>query len=190
MRILVMITMLGFLISCKQNSIVSDPLASEYPLGAVRQSYEGIPGLERVYTLGDNGLRYEGDYFNGKKHGSWTEYYNNGFINKVTTYFNGIKQGLYLEFNDRGEIQMKAYLHNGVYEGEVLEFNRAKIRERRTYSGGKLNGLKRTFYINGNPQEESNYVDGKMDGEAKYYDTEGQLLFIYEYKDGQLVKKD
>lgn len=191
MRILLVCILTGLLASCGQNTnngLASDSSGSEYPMGAIREAYEGIPGLEKVYVRGNDGIREEGDYYNGKKHGSWTEYFKNGPVGKVTTYFNGVRQGIYLEFDERGTVTVKAYYHNDVYEGEFITYKRGRISEKKTYSGGKLNGPKQSFYDNGKPKEDSNFVDGKIHGIAKYYNQQGELLFEYKYENGQLIK--
>ncbi|MGB3469099.1 MAG: hypothetical protein WBA74_27685 [Cyclobacteriaceae bacterium] len=195
MRILVTLTMLGFLISCNNKTeyqrVSAGPEGSTYPTGAIIEPYSDIPGLAKVTSKRDDLIVGEGDYLNGKKHGSWTVYNRDGGLQSVTTYNNGVKQGTHLEFGDRGTLTKKEYYYNGQLDGEAIVYNNMnRIQERITYAGGQMHGPKRTFYSTGTPQEESNYTNGQIDGIAKYYNQEGELLFTYEYKNGVLVDQE
>jgi antitoxin component YwqK of YwqJK toxin-antitoxin module len=58
------------------------------------------------------------------------------------------------------------------------------------YVSGKLEGTVRIFYENSKLMEESLYKNGLRDGVSKWYDQEGNLTIQYEYKNGELVKKN
>ncbi len=165
-----------------------DQSGLNYPPGAIIEDYQELEGLSKVSVKESGRILAEGDYYQGKRQGSWTEFYANGLVKGTTTYYNGIKQGVAIELSEIGELTKKAVYRNGLLDGEYVLFERRKIKEILNYSNGLLNGPKRSYYTNGNPLEESNYVNGKIDGVAKYYNQQGELLYEYQYKQGELVE--
>ena len=53
------------------------------------------------------------------------------------------------------------------------------------YVNGKIDGLCREWYTNGQLMYEHNYKDGKEDGLGRMWYDNGQLLYEYNYKDGR-----
>ena len=51
---------------------------------------------------------------------------------------------------------------------------------------GKLEGLRTTYYLNGNVAEKANYKNGKLDGLSQWFSGEGVLIREYTYKDNML----
>lgn len=55
------------------------------------------------------------------------------------------------------------------------------------YVNGKTNGVVKTFFNNGQPQNEATYVDGKINGVVKEWSTaDGKLWGEYTYVAGEL----
>lgn len=162
----------------------------DLPANAQTESYEDEPEMVKVtLSYADGNISAEGDYLNGKKAGSWTEFHPNGVVKSVSGYVNGLKQGAHIEIDNTGRLVKKAYYHQDQLHGVYKEYKLARVKEERIYKNGALNGLVKIYYDNGSILEESLYVDGKRHGLAKWYDQEGNVTIEYEYDNGDLVKK-
>ena len=163
---------------------------SQIPADAIVQDYS-TPGLQKATVKVEETIMAEGDFLNGKHHGTWTTYDPQGKVNSITTYLNGQKQGTELSFDNQGYVSSKAYYNAGQLEGEFLVFVRRTIVERKNYKNGVQHGPQRKYYSGkGNVLEESTYVDGKIDGVARWYDINGQLSIEYTYDMGELIEEN
>lgn len=160
------------------------------PAGAIKEAYEDNPNLVRV-TLekAGGGVKEEGDYLNGKLHGTWTVYHPNELVKSVTTYVDGVKEGTHIELNDQGRLTLKANYHNDQYHGDYTAYNYTRVIEKRFYKNGKLEGTVKKYYDDGSIMEESLYTSGKLNGVSKWYDQQGNVTLEYEYENGKLIKK-
>lgn len=191
MRITILLIVSVLIFACESKSDFSAATVeglSELPTTAVKEPYEANPDLVKV-TLNQNGGTESGDYLNGQRNGTWTEFHSNGLVKAVTGYVNGVKQGSYTEIDDRGQLQVAAYYHNGALHGDWKKFNRTRIKEERVYDNGKLEGMVKIYYDDGKIMEEGSYANGVRDGLSKWYDQEGNVSIEYEYKAGELVNK-
>ena len=50
------------------------------------------------------------------------------------------------------------------------------------YKDGKLEGLSKSYYENGNLESEQSYRNGRLDGGAKAYHPNGKLQFAFQYR--------
>lgn len=160
---------------------------SQIPANAIVQNYESIDGLQRVVVREGEVTRAEGDFFNGRHHGTWVAYDASGKVTSITTYYFGERQGVELLFDNLGYVASKAYYYKDQLDGEYLIYKRRNITERRNYSSGSLHGPQKKYYVDGTTMEESSYVDGKIDGIARWYDSEGNLTIEYTYEMGALI---
>jgi len=160
-----------------------------YPVGAIVTPYEDIPNRERVVLRAGLKVIAEGDYYQGQQDGIWAEYDSeSGHLRSITNYFRGKKQGPAMTFDDRTTyLSTKAFYNQDVLEGQYLRFDGLKKAEEKNYKLGKLNGMVRKYYRNGQVLEEAPYIDGLIHGVAKWYDEEGNLTIQYEYEDGAFV---
>ncbi|MDX1627200.1 MAG: toxin-antitoxin system YwqK family antitoxin [Fulvivirga sp.] len=185
--------MLLLIASCKESATdFSDETVkglSELPEHAEKVPYEDNPNLVKVNILHVDGSASEGDYLDGERHGSWTEFHKNGLVKSVTSYINGVKQGPHVEIGERGQLEIKAYYHANELHGKWIKYERSRILEERPYKNGKLHGIVKIYYPTGTIMEESPYVEGQRHGVAKWYDQNGIETIRYTYKNGELVDK-
>jgi antitoxin component YwqK of YwqJK toxin-antitoxin module len=164
---------------------------ADLPEAAVKEPYPDNDRLVRVSVYGANGnVLQQGDYFDGVRTGVWTEYHPNGLVKLVTGYVNGVMQGQQLELDNRGQLLARSTFYHGLLHGEYVKYNRTRIKEKKTYVNGKLNGLTEIFYANGVLMEQSNYIDGLRDGIAKWYDQQGNVTIEYVYEKGEWLKDE
>lgn len=192
MKYILLFTSLILISGCGGNNTNSPSISKNvegYPENSEVLEYPDTPGVTKATLKVANNVHQEGDYLNGKKNGSWTEYHGNGVVKSITTFVTGLKQGIEITMDDRGNLLSKKYYHKDMLDGESLQYKRGKIVEKKTYQNGMLTGLVSKYYDNGRIMEESNYTNGKIDGNAKWYDQEGNVTLEYEYSNGEFVKK-
>ena len=82
-------------------------------------------------TAGD--CTIEGNVVNGKKEGTWIEYFNNNSYlpKKMVNYINGKRNGIYVEIDKTGSITKKAEYRNDMLDGQYSEW----------YRGGRLSKI-------------------------------------------------
>jgi hypothetical protein len=161
----------------------------DLPAGAIKEEYSDTPGLVGVVVGSPANKTASGSYLNGKRNGSWVQYYPNGLPLSITSYVNGEKEGLYAEFGNNNNLIKRCYYHKGLRHGEYKEYNYTTVKEERNYVNGKIEGITKVYYDNGKVMEEGLYKNGLRDGVSKWYDQEGKLSIEYEYKNGELTKK-
>ncbi len=163
----------------------------DLPEGSEVEEYADIPGLVKVTVrTPDGAIAGEGDYYNGVRHGTWTEYDSDKrFVKSISTYNSGKKQGVEFTF-DRGYVVSKTYYSNDLEHGVSVSYNRRGVTEEKNYYRGMLHGMVRKYYNDGVLMEESLYRNGVPDGLSRWYDQEGNLKFEYLYDKGKLVENN
>jgi antitoxin component YwqK of YwqJK toxin-antitoxin module len=158
-------------------------------LAGVLETFPETPGVVRTQIRDAADLLLStGYYLNGKKEGSWVDYYPSRMMKSLTTYIQDHKEGIALEFEENSSVSKKYFYHNDKLHGEYLVLTGAVVREEKHFENGLQTGVARAYYENGLLQEESYYKEGKRHGASKWYDKDGLLTIQYEYKDGELIK--
>jgi antitoxin component YwqK of YwqJK toxin-antitoxin module len=83
----------------------------------------------------------QGSFRNGKKHGPWVRYYNNGQLLFKGTYKNGKKDGPWVSYWGNGQLFTKGTYKNGENEGPWVGYKKdGTVWEEYTgtYKDGKL----------------------------------------------------
>lgn len=150
----------------------------------------------------------------GKRDGVWKKYYTNNRVRYVGTFDHGKEVGTFKYYSASSSdfpIITKKYHENdnlaevqffttaGVLESKGLM--KAKDREgiwlfyhsdgksvmsEENYKNGKLNGVYKTFYPNGEMTEITTYKNGLLDGNYKKYSIKGLLYNDFNYSKGKL----
>lgn len=133
-----------------------------------RDEFDRKQGLWKLYSA-SRLLIAEVEYQNDKKHGMSKRYYpHTGELMEEAEYFDGKKHGQFRKFFYTGDTKT---------EGE--------------YEKNKRTGYWVNYYHNsGGVRSEGNYALGKKTGDWKYYNSFGDLSYVYTYKAGVLVAKD
>jgi antitoxin component YwqK of YwqJK toxin-antitoxin module len=94
------------------------------------------------------------------------------------------------EITDVGKIIWKQKI-NGKLNGLYREyFENGNINKKCMCKDDKINGKNKEYYENGKLKIDSNYKDGKIDGEYKLYYENGKLEMDSNYKDGKINGKN
>lgn len=188
MRILLILISVSLIACNGTESTTAEGNFEGVPAAAIREPYPDNPKQVRI-TLKDNkgNITAEGDYYNGYRHGAWTEYHGNQLVSKITPYQFGTIEGLVIEIDNRGQLLSSENFHNGLKNGRSVTYNRNRIKEEKFYVDGNLDGIVKIYYDNGDIMEESPYTNGKRNGVAKWYDQEGNVSIEYKYENGERV---
>ncbi len=102
------------------------------------------------------------NYLNGKEHGIWKQFYENGQLRESRFFKEGKKEGQYLAWWPDGSPQKEYYFENGEYEGTCKE-----------------------WYQNGQLFREFNYHIGQEEGSQKMWKGDGKIESNYEIREGR-----
>lgn len=105
---------------------------------------------------------------NGKADGTWNWYYSNGKLRREETFDQGIETGRMTEYDESGEVMLIGTYAHGLKEG-LWKTKANEYNEEGEYVNDVKEGLWKSFFSNGIPYAEGNYVDGLADGIHKLY---------------------
>ena len=173
--------------------------------GPVNEKYDdGKPRVDRqVRILSDNqvvnhgkyteyyrnGQKFtEGNFDNGVHEGPWSYWHDNGQLAKTITYKQGAPDGQWEVFRADGTLQSKKGYKAGQRDGSwKIYFEDGKTPKiEQTYTAGKLEGPRKTFFASGKPRQESNFTDGLLDGPMTEWDESGRKVGEAKFEKGML----
>ena len=112
----------------------------------------------------------------GKKDGSWVEYFSNGTLMEKRNYKDGEKDGLVEFYYKNGQLRDKGNYKEGRLDGLwEYYYENGKLWEKINYKSGKHDGLFEGYYENGQLRAKGNYKDEKEDGLWEYFSEGGSL---------------
>tara|TARA_B100000427_G_scaffold266961_1_gene232541 strand:- start:2849 stop:3454 length:606 start_codon:yes stop_codon:yes gene_type:complete len=133
-------------------------------------------------------LEYEVTLKDGKLHGSYKTYFENGQIEREGIFKNGVQDGPFKIYNEYGQIEEKGTMKSdkiyGYHKIYYYEYNYDKPSEEITYENGIENGPYKRYHYNGQLEVEGTFNNGNQDGPWKFYYDNGQLEYEETYKDG------
>lgn len=112
----------------------------------------------------NGGIFTEQSYKQGKEHGPWVVYYQNGNKQKEGSKHEGADHGVYYEWFESGQLMYEYHFDKGVRVGKWL-----------------------SWYENGTQYTERNWENGQLNGAVKVWTDEGFLSKEYTYKDNEVV---
>ena len=134
----------------------------------------------------------QGNYFHGTKHGFWTYWYENGQVREAGEYLYGRKEGLWTSWYDNGQKERIAYYCN----------DRAEDRTTIWYSDGTKaaegqleedlrEGLWLEWHENAALGSRGTYRHGRAEGRWEYWDADGALDLGQSgvYQDGRRISE-
>ncbi len=164
--------------------------------------YTWYGGLDEIHNFkeGQHDGVYESYYPNGKVNmtmkytadklnGPYKSYHPDGKIDVEGTIKDNQKEGLFTaRFRDDKIYVKKNYLL-GKENGEFVKYyENGKVRQEGVYKNEKPVGTWKSYYMNGQLDEVSNYNDaGNENGTQQYYDVDGVLYYESECKDGRIL---
>ncbi len=133
-----------------------------------------------------------GSFVNGKKHGKWMRYYNNGNLFSISNYHLGLKNGDWVTFNTNGKYIEKGKFKNNLEDGPWIRFfENGEINYKGKFMNGKKTGLWVGYHFNGQIEYRGSFKNGKKNGFWEYYSLNGAKNdeFSGIYENGNKVSK-
>jgi antitoxin component YwqK of YwqJK toxin-antitoxin module len=126
-------------------------------------------------------------YLNDLLNGDVKTYQTNGKLFSMTTFLNGKREGASILYDIYGKaIKELKYSNDNLLEEIWYQYyDSGELKQLNTYINGKVNGIEKAYFKNGNLQWEVNIVDNKVDGTYKEYFPTGELKHIALYKNGK-----
>jgi antitoxin component YwqK of YwqJK toxin-antitoxin module/Tfp pilus assembly protein PilF len=118
-------------------------------------------------------------YKNDQAQGIHTTYYKNGTPKSLLHYRNDQKVDSMMDYHPNGMVSRTAFLNDSSrLDGDVVFYDRNghKIAEEVKYQDGKLNGVRREFFLSGEIASEDIYKEDVIMGQ-KYFDRDGHLIY-------------
>lgn len=133
-------------------------------------------------------LRATGNFLNNLKSGSWTYYFLNGGVEQKGRFDKGRFQGLWMWYYPNGNTWREESYFNGREDGLFTEYDiHGNVLASGDYISGERDGEWK--YLVGDHQEQGSYVIGLREGEWNYYYKDGQLKYEGSYNQGNADKR-
>lgn len=145
--------------------------------------------VKRATKKDENGHTVEdGFILDGKKTGSWNNYYTDGRVMAIRNFVDGKVEGVYITIDDRGRIVQQSDYKNNYLDGyaNLYKIGSRKIKET-FYKAGKREGVEKEYFELGPVQKETSYKSDILDGKMRFYNDKSELIAEYEYKNGEKI---
>ena len=131
-----------------------------------------------INSFQQNGIPYEiGTYKNGKKDGKWNSYNSyTGNLGLEETFEDGEEVGLRLSYHSNGQLRSEYYLDKNS-KPEITQrswFENGQIEDEEHYKNGEKDGKWLKFYENGNKYWEKNYKNSMEHGPIIFWHKDTQ----------------
>ncbi len=144
---------------------------------------------QSYHDVGEELLKSQAQYINGNIKEKYSEYFPTGKISSEMNFKDGKAHGQETKFHLNGKLSLDLNSKNGFVDGYYKKFHsNGNLKEAGQTSEGNYVGNWQTFYDNNTLESDFSYNDnGKTDGEYKYYDIDGKLHYIFEYRRGEFI---
>lgn len=135
-----------------------------------------LDGLYLVYNKATHRYKEIGSYLNGKQHGTYKQYFDNGVLADDSYFFKGGRDGITKIYYENGKLRGVINYVNGKKEGHATQFYvNGKTMFDHNYHLDKMNGICTDYYKNGNKKSVITYIDGVQQGKYSLFHTNGAL---------------
>jgi antitoxin component YwqK of YwqJK toxin-antitoxin module len=157
-----LVALMGMFIGCEPANDSSGPFVNI--AGTEIRTEKGINYVNgeiftgTLFESGDRGdtLRLS-CYWNGKEHGTWKQFYDDGLLKEVRYFKRGKKVGEHKGWWENGQLKFLYHLENDEYEGTSQEWSADGLLIREAnYKAGYEEGVQKAWYASG--KIKSNYI--------------------------------
>lgn len=160
--------------------------------GVCKARYSVVCDGSHRETVGSKHIVYY--TVNGKRHGMYEEFDEDGDLLKRAYYYDGLLEGPYYVYHQDGEsVMIECTYIAGKKEGEFYEFDEdANLISRRHYRNGVCDGLCQEYYDGTGERlfQEYRMLEGVRDGLFKEWAEDGRLVYQCIYDDGVKISEE
>jgi len=178
-QILIILVLIVSCISYAQNSNQKDAEGKRH-------------GIWQKDFNGTKVLRYKGQFNHGQEVGTFKFYKNldgQSVLTATKTYNNSNDLADVTFYSSTKKIISKGKMRGKTYIGKwVYYHNKSKVvmTEENYNESGYLDGVKKTFYLNGQLAQLEHYNAGVLVGESRWFSELGKVIRIVNYENGEL----
>ncbi len=140
----------------------------------------------KYYPNGD--IRYKGQFKNGKEFGMFHFYEQGSSYPSIIKKFSKSSDTAVVKFYNKSRVKTQGKMLGRKRVGKWTYYfsDGKRVFSEEHYKDGKLDGLLKNYYINGNLTEASEYKNGEKHGYSKIYTEDGKLIEHVNYVEGKL----
>lgn len=113
--------------------------------------------------------------------------FSNDSVKEKTGFLNGKKHGVYNVWFENGMLKIESYYYQNTLEGSYKAWwNNGVLASESNYVNGKQQGIARKWFYNGKISKQSNLLNGREDGLQQAWLENGKLYVNYEAKNGRI----
>lgn len=126
-------------------------------------------------TFYDDGtLKTQKNYVNNRLEGNSTTYYPDGLVREKLFYKDGKLDGYGEKYRENGNLELSMHNLNGVPNGEAKKFYPSgNVHVVMNFNNGQYDGAFVSYHANGKKESEGSYTNGAKTSEWKYWDENG-----------------
>ncbi len=135
-----------------------------------------------------NGEKFsEGEFKDGVHHGEWSFWHPNGQLNRTVNFVEGRPDGKWQAFREDGTLQAEREYAEGKRAGTWILYHPdgKTVRLELPYVDGKLHGIRKSFYVNGQERQRAPHTEGQVDGVVVEWDEAGRKVIEAEFTKGK-----
>jgi antitoxin component YwqK of YwqJK toxin-antitoxin module len=155
----------------------------------MRNSYYVKGDLRYVEKFYSTGITEEViNYKNGREHGFYYYYHENGNLREISHFICGRRHGPYHKYFKGELLEETGRYNDGELDGIVYTFfENRRVETVERLSNGILHGKKTEYYEDGAISSIIDYANGKLNGIHKEFDKQGVLICHRLYQNGSLL---
>ena len=184
----------------ENGNLISGPFIEDKPVG-IHKTYDIKGDVIATKVYDDFGVLLSEGIIDreGKKEGTWTEYYPSGKTRASGEYKNNNREGKWTFFFEDGKVEQEGSYRNGKEHGEWRRYyDNGQLFVEESYYSGKEDGMYIEYDENNNMITEGEYLEGEREGdwveEINDFKAEGKYItglrdgkWKYYYDDGTLM---
>ena len=129
-------------------------------------------------------------YVDGSLEGEVLEFDEQGCLVALTPYVHGKKEGTAKIWDNKGVLLVSVDLKEDEQHGRLYQyFSSGKLMKEMCFEHNMPVGDEKIYHPNGQVETEAHYIAGKMEGMTRSWNIEGVLVFEGEYKEGKRCGK-
>jgi antitoxin component YwqK of YwqJK toxin-antitoxin module len=175
-----------------KNNLMDSAWIGKWENGKIKFTGNYKEGLQTGHWINYNssGVKIsEGNYLSGKKEGEWKEWYENGQLKSHATFSNGRISGDVQTYYRDGKKETEFYYRTSTgrtwdESGKLLE--RDSLIKNSSSKDTATIYIKEFIYANGKKSRQTEEIQGIKNGEEKLWDVNGNLISIFNRKNGKL----
>ena len=169
-----------------ENAYLYNELGQKISEGIIDDQGRRLGSWTDFFPTGE--VRATGTYQNNQRSGAWTFYYLKGGVEQRGRFQRGRYQGTWTWYYPNGNVWREERYFNGREDGEFVEYDlTCNILTKGEYMNGEKEGA--WIYQVGDHEERGNYVIGLREGDWTYFYNNGKVKYEGYYSQGNPDKR-